>query len=196
MPPELQPLLAHDIENTPVYPIIHLIRADIIVCPSSLADFLIFSKHFIDTPLAYEALMAPDLTYTLIRPLFEKYVALQRSGNLAVIFCLLLNRLYFNRDHTIATSSISRSRATLCEILATRIFKEESHSMLQLTLILTTTWSVYSGADPSVIQFARQQRDDDLDDRVGNAIEMAILGKAKRFIKSSSCQKVIDGIWT
>ena len=67
--------------------------------------------------------------------------------------------------------------------------------MLKLTLVLTTSWSVYSGADPGVIDLARQ-RDDDLEDRVGTAIELAILGKAKRFIKSSSCQKVIDGIWT
>jgi hypothetical protein len=68
--------------------------------------------------------------------------------------------------------------------------------MLQLTLALTTSWSVYSGADPALLQMAREERDDDLEERVGNAIEMAILGKAKHFIKSSPCQKVIDGIWT
>jgi len=53
---------------------------------------------------------------------------------------------------------------------------------------------VWSGADPIISQ-AREEKDD-VEDRVGNAIEMAILGKAKRFIKSSACQKVIDGIWT
>lgn len=68
--------------------------------------------------------------------------------------------------------------------------------MLRLTLTLTTTWAVYNGADPNVVTQARAERDDDLEDRVGNAIEMAILGKAKRFIKSSSCQKVINAIWT
>ena len=63
MAPELEPLLDQhgiDIENTPVWPTIHQIRADAI--------------HFIDTPLSYEALTAPDLTYTLIRPLHEKYI--------------------------------------------------------------------------------------------------------------------------
>ena len=45
------------------------------------------------------------------------------------------------------------------------------------------------------MRVARQERDD-LEERVGNAIEMAIIGKARRFIKSSPCQKVIDSIWT
>jgi hypothetical protein len=63
-----------------------------------------------------------------------------------------------------------------------------------LTLALTTSWHVWSGADPNILQ-AREEKDD-IEDRVGNAIEMAILGKAKKFIKSSSCQKVIEAIWT
>lgn len=45
----------------------------------------------------------------------------------------------------------------------------------------------------------KQTRDtmgvDEVEEQVGNAIELAIIGKAKRFIKSSTCQKVIDGIW-
>ena len=41
-----------------------------------------------------------------------------------------------------------------------------------------------------------KEEKDEVEDRVGNAIEVAILGKAKRFIKSSSCQKVIEAIWT
>lgn len=64
-----------------------------------------------------------------------------------------------------------------------------------LTLALTTSWHVWSGADPIILQ-AKEERDEVVEDRVGNAIEVAILGKAKRFIKSSSCQKVINDIWT
>jgi len=94
------------------------------------------------------------------------------------------------------TQTISRSRAQLCEILATRVFRDMANNMLNLTIALTTSWPVYSGADPDIVAQAREERDDDLEEHVGNAIEMAILGKAKRFIKSSACQKVIDGIWT
>lgn len=67
--------------------------------------------------------------------------------------------------------------------------------MLELALAITTTWSVYSGAPSELLERAREERDDDLEDRVGNAIEMAILSQAKRFTNSSACQKVIDGIW-
>lgn len=140
--------------------------------------------------------MAPDLNYTLVRPLVEKYTTIQHHGNMSVVFCLLINRVHFIRDENIVSSSLSRSRATLCEILAIRTLADYGGSMLDLTLALTTSWPVYSGADPNVIAQAREDRDDDLEDRVGNALEMAILSKAKRFIKSSSCQKVIDGIWS
>ncbi|KAJ6581498.1 hypothetical protein B0H19DRAFT_509083 [Mycena capillaripes] len=182
---ERQSLLSReDIEATPVYPIIHMIRQDII--------------HFIDTPLTYEALTAPDLTYTLVHPLLEKYCNLQRShSNLSIVFCLLLNRVHFIRDENISTASVSHSRATLCEILAIRTLRDHGNSMMDSTVILTTSWPVYSGAGPEVLAHGRQEFVDfDEEERVGNAIEMAIVGKAKRFIKSSSCQKVIDGIWS
>ncbi|KAH6915984.1 hypothetical protein BKA70DRAFT_1418899 [Coprinopsis sp. MPI-PUGE-AT-0042] len=180
---ERQPLLSQaNVQATVVYPLIQMIRADVI--------------HYIDTPLSYDALLAPDLTYTLVRPLVEKYTAILQQGNMSVVFCLLLNRVHFIRDDNPTSSTLSKSRASLCEILATRIFRLYAESMLDLTLVLTTVWNVYSGADPNMIAQARAERDDELEDRVGNAIELAILGKAKRFIKSSSCQKVIRAIWT
>ncbi|KAI0816960.1 hypothetical protein BC628DRAFT_1404843 [Trametes gibbosa] len=177
-PPERQPLLRPgDVDATEVYPVIQMIRR-------------------VDTPLSHEALSAPDLTYTLIRPLEEKYATLQRQGNLSVVFCLLLNRVYFFRDRNLTTSTLSQTRADLCEILATRALREHAENMLELALVLTTSWSVYSGASDALLERAREEYDDDLEDRVGNAIEMAILCQARRFIKSSPCQKVIDGIWS
>lgn len=178
--PETQPLLPH--EDVVVWPIIHMIRGDVI--------------HYIDTPLTLEALTGPDLTYTLVRPLEEKYNAIQRAGNKSVVFCFLLNRVYFIRDEkNLTTGPLSYSRAMLCEILAIRCLRDNGSSMLNMALVLTTKWQVWSGADPHVVEIAREERDDDLEERVGNAIEMAIISKARRFIKSSPCQKVIDGIW-
>jgi len=121
---------------------------------------------------------------------------MQQEGNLSIVFCCLINQVNFTRDENLATQTISHSRAVLCEILATRIFRANANNLLKLTMALTTSWSVYSGADPALISQAKQARDDDLEERVGNAIEMAILGKAKKFIKSSACQKVIDVIWS
>ncbi|KAI0644236.1 hypothetical protein C8Q79DRAFT_974910 [Trametes meyenii] len=177
---ERQPLLAPGVvDTTEVYPVIHMIR----------------HVQFLDTPLSHEALTAPDLTYTLIRPLEEKYGTLKRQGNLSVVFCLLLNRVYFFRDRNLTTAALSQTRADLCEILAIRALREHADNMLELALALTTSWSVYSGAPPALLERAREENDDDLEERVGNAIEMAILSQARRFIKSSPCQKVIDGIW-
>jgi hypothetical protein len=136
---------------------------------------------------------APDLTYTLILPLEEKYNTLQRKGAKPLVFCLLLNRFHFLNDKNLATSSVSRTRANLCEILAIRALQFYGNSMLDLTVALTTSWPLYAGADERVRRALGMR---EVEERVGNAIEMAILGMAKRFIKSSSCQKVINGIWT
>ena len=139
---------------------------------------------------------APDLTYTLIRPLEEKYLNIQRKGNFAVVFCLLLNRVHFLRDQHLVTAPLSRTRATLCELLATRTLREFGDNTLELALVMTTSWRVYSGADEDLLKQTMSELNiDDVEERVGNAIEMAIIGRAKRFIKSSACQRVIDSIW-
>ncbi|KAI9458175.1 hypothetical protein BJY52DRAFT_1149869 [Lactarius psammicola] len=177
----LQLLLQEDLDSTPVFPVIHMVRTDV--------------THFIDTPLTYDALSAPDLTYTLVRPLAEKYRDLQHRGNKSVVFCLLLNRVHFFRDDNLATTALSRTRAYLCEILAIRCLREYGDNLLDLAVVTVTSWPVYSGADPVTLNLA-QQENDDLEDRVGNAIEMAIISKAKRFIKSTPCQKVINAIWS
>lgn len=179
---ERQPLLSspsHD--RVAVWPIIHMIRGDI--------------THYIDTPLTFEALAAPDLTYTLVRPLEEKYNAIQQAGNKSVVFCFLLNRTYFIRDQNVATGPLSCTRADLCELIAIRLLRNNGNCILDLAVALTTCWPVWTGADPHIIQVAREERDGDLEERVGNALEMAIISRARRFIKSSPCQKVIDEIW-
>jgi hypothetical protein len=139
--------------------------------------------------------MAPDLTYSLVHPLATRYAALQEQ-NMSVVFCLLLNRVYFLRDEDVTTASVSHSRAELCEILATRVFKTLGGDMYRLAVASTTEWPVYNGADPAIIAQAKRERDDELENYVGNALELAILGKARKFIKNSACQKVINSIWS
>ena len=111
------------------------------------------------------------------------------------MFCFLINRVRFCNDKNLTTAPLSQSRATLCEILAIRTIRIYADSLLDLALAITTNWPVYMGCDPSILESARQERDDDIEETVGNAIELAIISKAKRFIKSSPCQKVIDAIW-
>ncbi|KXN87398.1 hypothetical protein AN958_08829 [Leucoagaricus sp. SymC.cos] len=158
-----------------------MIRSDIMYC--------------IDTPLTFEALTAPELTYSVVHPLVSRYALLQET-NMSVVFCLLLNRVHFLRDEDVTTAAVSNSRAELCEILATRVFRLLGGDMWRLAVASATEWPVYNGADPAIIAQVKRERGDDLENYVGNAIELAILGKARKFIKSSACHKMINAIWS
>ena len=113
---------------------------------------------------------------------------------MSIVFCLLLNRAHFRADENMSTAPVSRTRAELCELLAIRTLRDYGDDTLTLAHVVTTAWPVFNGADEEVLRQAQEDRDD-LEERVGNAIELAIVGKAKRFIKCSPCQKVIDAIW-
>ncbi|GFZ47257.1 hypothetical protein JCM24511_05000 [Saitozyma sp. JCM 24511] len=63
-------------------------------------------------------------------------------------------------------------------------------------MVLLTPWALFQGAPPEVIERAKEEGDDELLDEGGNALEMAIISSSKRFIRSPSCQKVIEGIWS
>ncbi|BEJ16219.1 hypothetical protein CspHIS471_0508240 [Cutaneotrichosporon sp. HIS471] len=163
-----------------VYPLIHEIRVDIVA--------------HIDTPLTYDQLVAPDSTYTIIRPLCEKYLTLR---NPSVVFCLLLNKVQFMTDSnqiTIATLSIARAK--LCEILAVRVLRGWSERSLALATVLLTPWPLFRGAPEDVIRGAKEDGDEEVLDDTGTALEMAIISQSKAFIRSPSCQKVIEGIWS
>jgi hypothetical protein len=75
-----------------------------------------------------------------------------------------------------------------------RCLREYGDNLLDLVVVVVTSWPVYSGADPVTQNLVREENED-LEDRVGNAIEMAIISRAKRFIKCTPCQKVINAIW-
>ncbi|WWC90990.1 uncharacterized protein L201_005929 [Kwoniella dendrophila CBS 6074] len=168
------------LSETQVYPLIHLIRVDIMA--------------HIDAPLTYEQLLAPESTYTIVRPLTEKYLELQ---NQATVFCLLLNKIQFTRDsNQLSISTLSTARSNLCEILAIRVLRGWSERSLPLATVLLTPWALFQGASQEVLERAKEEGDDELLCQGGNALEMAIISGSKRFIRSPSCQKVIEGIWT
>ncbi|KAG8904105.1 hypothetical protein FRB99_002224 [Tulasnella sp. 403] len=177
---EREPLLPEELDEFPVYPIIHLIKADI--------------EHFIDTPLSYDALSAPDLTYSLVQPLYDKY---SKMRNMATVFCFLLNRVHFLRDQALSSIPLSQSRAALCELIAIKLLRDYAESTMGLATVMTTSWCIFAGAGPEVLAKVDESTGDvDVNERVGNAIELAIIGQAKRFIKSAAFQKVIDCIWS
>ncbi|CAE6484324.1 unnamed protein product [Rhizoctonia solani] len=134
---EAAPLLTSELmANTPVWPIIHEVKADVM--------------QYIDTPLSWDTLNATESLYTVVS----------------------------------------------CEILAIRSLRDHADSTLELATACTTPWPIFAGAPADVRDFADKNGDEfDIRERVGNALEMAVVGNAKRFIKSSACQTVIDAIY-
>lgn len=132
-------------------------------------------------------LMGPDLTYSLLQPLYEKY---SKMRNLSTVFCFLLNRVHFQQDRALSSMSLSQSRAELCEIMAIKLLKDWTENTMELAVVMTTSWGIFTGAGPDVLA-KTDEGEFDVNERVGNAIELAIIGQAKRFIKSASAQKVI-----
>ncbi|CAE6521141.1 unnamed protein product [Rhizoctonia solani] len=175
---EAAPLLTSELmANTPVWPIIHEVKADVM--------------QYIDTPLSWDTLNATESLYTVVRPLNEKYKA---KKNLSVTFCFLLNRVHFLRDQNIATAPLSQTRAALQVNFS--LTGDHADSTLELATACTTPWPIFAGAPADVRDFADKNGDEfDIRERVGNALEMAVVGNAKRFIKSSACQTVIDAIY-
>src|ERR1700741_2119798 len=101
-------------------------------------------------------MLGPDLTYSLTVPLQEKYFALQRQGNRAVVFAFLVNRVHFLRDNSFSTKALSETRAMLCEILAIRTLRE-NETLLDIALAVTTSWSVFRGASDAVKALAMEE---------------------------------------
>lgn len=60
-----------------MYPLVHEIRIDIVAHIGELQYGVQLTS---DTPLTYDQLIAPDSTYTIIRPLTDKYIALQNPS--------------------------------------------------------------------------------------------------------------------
>lgn len=105
----------------------------------------------------------------------------------------MVNRLQFLKDsHQLSISTLSLSRANLCEILAIRVLRESptaastplrvAHSLipgewsersLSLATLLLTPWALFQGASEAVIERAREEGDEDSPaELAGNALEV------------------------
>lgn len=166
-------------QNSQVYDLINLIRTDLTVCSShSLPPPSHHDRNFIrillvralliyvrilrksswaDHPLSEEQLRGSLVLNTIIKPLENDYV----DKSPAIIYSLLVNRLYFIRIQSSALSfhSINATRASLCEILAIRVLDRlhNPHSptpddtLLSLANTLVRCFSPFQGAPPDII---------------------------------------------
>lgn len=122
------------------------------------------------------------------------------------VYCLLANRVQFLRDQSeLFHHTVSIARATLCELVASRVlrrFLEDnpgSEGLLILTSILVEGFDPFQGAPAEVeresryVQWPIQERGGY--ERKLTALELAIISESKSFIASSACQRVVNAVY-
>ncbi|KAH0523300.1 hypothetical protein TsFJ059_008328 [Trichoderma semiorbis] len=127
-----------------------------------------------------------------------------------IVYCLLANRLQFLKEQTAAKhQSVSSARATLCEIVATKILrkfheinspeKAGSAGLLRLANVLVQGFDPFSGAPEDVARAGRYTHWP-VQERGGNerkltALELAILSESKTMMSSPACLRVVNAVY-
>ncbi len=113
------------------------------------------------------------------------------------VYCLLVNRAQFlhQQSHLNNRQNVDFTRATLCELVATRVlrrFREDNEGpegLLVLAQILVAGFEPFQGA-PQDIRTEASVSGSWLYHKTLPALEVAILCESKLFLSSASCQKV------
>ena len=112
------------------------------------------------------------------------------------VYCLMVNRTWLleQQSHLSNRQNVSFTRATLCELVATRILRRWSEDnpgdegLLTLAHILVAGFEPFQGAPEEIIRKAR--RSSWSYTKTLPALEVAILCDSKYFLSSTTCQKV------
>ncbi|KAG6312051.1 hypothetical protein E4U22_002087 [Claviceps purpurea] len=171
--------------HLPVYTNIHRIRRDII---SVVEDYL-----------SLEQLRDVRINVTVIRPLVDKFYELK---DISIIYCLLVNRAQFLLEESYSSTrhNVNWTRATLCELIATRILRrfgedhERTDGLLLLAHILVAGFEPFQNA-PDYIRDEAEAKTAWTLHRTLPALEVAILTESKHFLSSSTCHYVVSAIY-
>ncbi|GJN91595.1 hypothetical protein Rhopal_004618-T1 [Rhodotorula paludigena] len=163
-------------------------------------------QAYVDVPLSDEQMRSPEIQFAIIQPLEAMLAA---SNDPSIVYVLLLCRLQFirERDSFLASSSLNETRAHLCELLAIKLLRHQAtvakgpnQGILAMARALVGGFHAFQGASDEVIERIRQR--EGYSNRIAaegagrtNALELAILGKARVFIKSQATQRVISAIY-
>ncbi|KAG6013993.1 hypothetical protein E4U54_005995 [Claviceps lovelessii] len=171
--------------HLPVYTNIHRIRRDII---SVVEDYL-----------SLEQLRDVRINVTVVRPLVDKFYEL---NDISIIYCLLVNRAQFLLEESYSSTrhNVNWTRATLCELIATRILRRfgEDHDgpdgLLLLAHILVAGFEPFQNA-PDYIRDEAEAKTSWTFSRTLPSLEVAILTESKHFLSSSTCHNVVSAIY-
>jgi hypothetical protein len=126
-----------------------------------------------------------------------------------LVYCLLVNRQRFLHDQVYHSrhQTVNLTRATLCEILASRVlrrFNEDNptrEGLLLLANVLVASFDPFQNCPEDIIRENRQLWNRQLQirsgnhDRTSNALEVAILSESKQFLASTACQRVVESVY-
>lgn len=169
----------------PVYTNIHRIRRDVI---SIVEDYM-----------SLEQLRDVRINVSVIRPLVDKLYELR---DISIVYCLLVNRTQFlhEQSHLNNRQNVNHTRATLCELVATRILRRYSEDnegpdgLLVLAHILVAGFEPFQNAPEDLRPESSAPSSWNYHATLP-ALEVAILSESKLFLSSTSCQKVVDAIY-
>jgi hypothetical protein len=164
--------------DLPVYTNIHRIRRDII---SVVEDYL-----------SLDQLRDVRLNVSVLRPLVDK---LYEQDDISIVYCLLVNRAQFlaEQAHLSNRQNVNYTRATLCELIATRILRrfnednEGPRNLLVLAHILIAGFEPFQNAPEEI---RHEVGASTAHHRTLPALEVAILTESRIFLASTSCQKM------
>ncbi|KAK2591248.1 hypothetical protein QQS21_011056 [Conoideocrella luteorostrata] len=171
--------------HLPVYTNIHRIRRDI---TSVVEDYL-----------SLEQLRDVRINVTVIRPLVDKLYELE---DISIVYCLLVNRAQFLLEESYSSTrhNVNWTRATLCELIATRILRrfgedhEGADGLLLLSHILVAGFEPFQNA-PDHIREEAEAKTSWTFHRTLPCLEVAILTESKHFLSSSTCHHVVSAIY-
>lgn len=148
------------------------------------------------------------MNHAIVRPLVDH---LYDPDDVSVVFCLLANRVQFLREQSYQAhhQTVNITRASLCEILASRILRrfDEDHTgrsgLLALANVLVAGFEPFQNAPLDIAKdnrtgqhwtvrwkLARPEYQ-----RMLTALEVAIISEAKSFLASSACQKIVENVY-
>ncbi len=123
------------------------------------------------------------------------------------MYCLLANRVHFLREQAgLRNQSVNAARATLCELVASRILRRyhEDHpddtGLLLLAHVLVEGYDPFQGA-PREVEAEWRHQQWPVQARPGHerqftALELAIISESKALIGTAACQRLVDAIHT
>ncbi|TPX06799.1 uncharacterized protein E0L32_002295 [Thyridium curvatum] len=158
----------------------------------------------IDEPYTLEQLKHPRINALIVQPLVDR---LYDADDISTVYCLLANKLHFMREQSTSVhQAVTTARATLCEVLATRILRQfhevnsGNQGLLLLSRMLVEGFDPFQGAPQAVETGGRQRVQWPVQERGGHerkvtALELAILSESKMFISSAGCQRVVNAVY-